>query len=72
VPPGVRGAMVDARPITPTSQSSSGTLIRSRSTVTAQYKSFDAKRAMLEKVREKDFTEISSLAVCEQMMAGSC
>jgi hypothetical protein len=53
--------MVDARPITPTSENSSGTLIRSRSTVTAQYKSVDAQRAMPEKVPAKDFTEISSL-----------
>src|SRR5271165_3821859 len=56
--------MVDARPITPTSRNSPGTLIRSRSTVTAQYMSFDAKRAMAEQVTNKDFTEISSLPVC--------
>jgi hypothetical protein len=37
-----------------------GDLIWSRSTVTAQYKSFDAQRAMPQKVRENDFTEISS------------
>jgi hypothetical protein len=46
VPPGARGAMVDA-------------LIRSRSTVTPQYMSLDAKRAMLEEVPKSDFTEIS-------------
>jgi hypothetical protein len=51
--------MVDAHPITTTRYDSSGTLIRSRSTVTAQYMSFDAERAMLEKVPVRDFTEIS-------------